>query len=600
MRDALATQIADKCEGMFLWVRLQEQQLRGSRHNNKRLQDVVKQMPPGLDCLYHRNWTEILRLDDYYQRRALAILRWTTFALRPLTVKEVTEALAVIDDDDCDDLCIDEMPDTIDEEYIEDEIIDICRSLVEVRPGEASDSSTASGTLHLAHFSVRQYLMSVTLLPGLRHIDRTPFADTATQQLYLARLCLRFVLYGRAWERHNSSRFLTYAAFAWYQHVAPSAVDDEAIFGLLYRLFGSQTQRWDQWQEHRLNHMEAKLGAEEQELSLRGPRLYVAATLGLLKVTDYLCGQPTTDLEEASGYLGTPLQASAAQGSLPLLKCLLSRGVDINTAGGSFGSALNAAAAGGHEDVVRYLVLKGANTALAGPGSRSALHLAAEGGHQQIAAMLLDRGQCNFAADEEGSTPLHLAAENGDLPMVSLLLDHEANFNVADQDGDTPLHLAAECGHVNIVKLLLDPGADLNASNKSCRKPIHFAAMGGRLEVVQLLLQRGADIAATSNKNVSPLIIATVYGHTEVVKFLLEHGADPAVRTEGGCAAVHCAAYGGYTEVLKLLHQQGTELHVQGPEDWTALYTAAEGGHTEVVRFLLEWGADHAIPEKNG
>jgi hypothetical protein len=46
--------MADKCEGMFLWVNLQKVDLtRGM--NRKELQLAVQEMPPGLDLAYKRN-----------------------------------------------------------------------------------------------------------------------------------------------------------------------------------------------------------------------------------------------------------------------------------------------------------------------------------------------------------------------------------------------------------------------------------------------------------------------------------------------------------------------------------------------------------------
>ena len=41
--------------------------------------------------------------------------------LRPLTVCEITEALLIVDDDYYDDLDINEMPDAVDEDYINNE-----------------------------------------------------------------------------------------------------------------------------------------------------------------------------------------------------------------------------------------------------------------------------------------------------------------------------------------------------------------------------------------------------------------------------------------------------------------------------------------------
>jgi hypothetical protein len=53
---------------------------------------------------------EIMQLDSHQRCRALAILRSTLFALHPLTDEELTHALAVVDDDDCVNLCVDKLP----------------------------------------------------------------------------------------------------------------------------------------------------------------------------------------------------------------------------------------------------------------------------------------------------------------------------------------------------------------------------------------------------------------------------------------------------------------------------------------------------------
>jgi hypothetical protein len=73
-------------------------------------------MPKGLDQLYNCNWTEKMRLEGHYQCRALAILCLVTFALRRLTVQEITDALVVVHDDGCDNLCINDLPNVLDED----------------------------------------------------------------------------------------------------------------------------------------------------------------------------------------------------------------------------------------------------------------------------------------------------------------------------------------------------------------------------------------------------------------------------------------------------------------------------------------------------
>ncbi len=127
-------------------------------------------MPVGLEKTYERNWTNDSKTTLMKnEKRALAILRWTTFALRPLTVSEMTEALIVEPGDDGVTLQLDELPDSIDDDYINSEIIDICGDLVEVRAEKAGDGA-GSRTIHLIHLSVREFLLPHSIVKCNRSI----------------------------------------------------------------------------------------------------------------------------------------------------------------------------------------------------------------------------------------------------------------------------------------------------------------------------------------------------------------------------------------------------------------------------------------------
>ena len=89
-------------------------------------------MPVGLPDACYRDRERISKLPNCDLYRALAILRWTVFAARYLTVLHMTEALAVREND-CDNLQTEEVPDVVDDEYINDEILELCGSLVEIR-----------------------------------------------------------------------------------------------------------------------------------------------------------------------------------------------------------------------------------------------------------------------------------------------------------------------------------------------------------------------------------------------------------------------------------------------------------------------------------
>lgn len=54
-------------------------------------------------------------------------MRWTAFALRPLTVCEIAEAVLITDSDD---LPVDDLPDTVDGDYVDSEIVGLCGPLI--------------------------------------------------------------------------------------------------------------------------------------------------------------------------------------------------------------------------------------------------------------------------------------------------------------------------------------------------------------------------------------------------------------------------------------------------------------------------------------
>lgn len=104
--------------------------------------------------------------------------------MRPLTVSEITEALLIEDNDNCDDLQIDELPDEVDKDFVDEQIIGLCGSLIEIQASTIEKKqSPGSSTIHLAHFSVKEYLLA--MIP-----DKTmSFSDHNYQDCHLAKLC---------------------------------------------------------------------------------------------------------------------------------------------------------------------------------------------------------------------------------------------------------------------------------------------------------------------------------------------------------------------------------------------------------------------------
>ncbi len=84
----LCQKMAERCEGQFLWIKLKGSRL--SRYKAATLLEAeIEKTPSGLDDLYGRNWDRIGAIEDPNDReRAYAMMRWVSFAARPLTVAE--------------------------------------------------------------------------------------------------------------------------------------------------------------------------------------------------------------------------------------------------------------------------------------------------------------------------------------------------------------------------------------------------------------------------------------------------------------------------------------------------------------------------------
>ena len=346
--------MAQKSEGMFLWVKLQERSLRNSK-NGVQLQKIVNDMPIGLTDVYKRDWERISKLPpnrDTY--RALAVLRWTVFAARPLTVfaarpltvfaarpltvfaarpltvLEMTEALAVRDEDDYDNLQIDKIPDVVNDKYINNEILDLCGSLMEIRD-TGSEKHPKDKTVGLVHPSVGEFLLSRTSmnisLPGQNCKDNS-----------LAKICLRYLNYGSSWtpletsrENPNQHPFLDYAVRYWAMHVNSSGSDYKDLIRLVNKLFTPHGSHWINWR-NRYKTLANKVSQRpKSSQDSQGGLLYYTALFGLVDTLKFLRDQKVEDWNSVGGQYKTALQAASAAGHLLDVSFLIDCGADIDT-----------------------------------------------------------------------------------------------------------------------------------------------------------------------------------------------------------------------------------------------------------------------------
>ncbi|KAI1170878.1 ankyrin repeat-containing domain protein [Nemania sp. FL0916] len=606
-RQELVQRIVDRCESMFLGVQLLEPDIRGGK-NLKQLRRVIDEAPNKLDRIYDRNWERIENRKES-KRRAFSILRWAVFALRPMTVSEITEAL-LLEDEDATTLDYTELPDAIDEFYIKTEILELCESLIEIRQAELG-SNLDCATIHLSHFSVRQYILShlpVRLGEAIAN-EQLQSSYEAMQNNVLARACLRYLNHREVWDDTQTQEesnpmiraFRNYAANSWYKHVNHGNAGSKDIFRLINSFFYPGNENWESWRRHSEATFQDLMIQYEGTLN-SGNSLFYASLLGLSETVSYLIEVAGLDVNYVDLSNRTALLAASTKGWLQGVTELLRRGASINVKSNKERGPLYAAAHGGHAEVVKLLLDKGADVSMTNYGGWTPLNVAADCGHIEVVKILVENGADLSIPSNEGWTPLNLAADSGHVEVVKLLLDKGVDLAISNNYGWTPLHSAADSGHTDVVKLLLESGADLSISTNKGWTPLNLAAHNGHTEVVRLLLENGADLSISNVKRWTPLNSAADSGHTEVVELLLENGADSSIPNKYGLTPLTSATYRNHVETVKLLVEKGANMNVNitfksvfpgrfRASELPPLFRASEEGHTEIFKFLLGKGA---------
>jgi ankyrin repeat protein len=609
LREKLAGKLAERCDGMFLWIKMQQEQLRSGK-SGKQLEKIVENMPLGLTETYERNWKMIKSRPIMEQYRAFAILRWTMFAFRPLSISELSAALIVKPDEVSSSLDLEELPDDIDDEYIDGEIIDICGSLVEARR-ETTGAHPGSRTVHLIHSSVREFLLSV--LPIWREELSNHFpvtsqvASESDYHDYLTRVCLGYLNDENIWDISDEKEnpwdkypFLEYAARFWHSHISFAKLEDSENLSVVNDFFSFENENFQKWAKYFETFHNKEENKEENKDNTAGTPLYYAALFNLLPTMEYTWSQDKSQLDTIGGQYGTPLQATCAKGNQQAFEMLKNWGADPNIEGGEFGVALNAAAAGGWKNIVIALVDSGTQLELQDSMGRTGLYTAAKNGFLDIVKFLLTAGSELKMQNKGGWTPVNSAADGGYTEVVTLLLDQGAEINTQNHDGWTPVNSAADSGHLEVVRLLLDRGADINTPNNEGWTPVNAAADSGHLEVVRLLLDRGGDFNIPDKNGWTPISSAAFKGHVEVVRLLLDRKVEVNAPNPNWYKPLDLAADAGHVEVVRLLLDKGADINAPDNNGWTPINSAANRGHVGVVRLLLNRGADCNIPSNNG
>ncbi|PVH68513.1 hypothetical protein DL98DRAFT_599456 [Cadophora sp. DSE1049] len=146
--DRIKLKLLRNAKGMFLWVHLVVEELRGC-FSDWDLEQSAESFPKGLGAAYARILDRIKK--ERGSASAIRILEWMAYSYRPLKVHELLEGISFRSSS----LSSDNRPE------MKRDVLNLCRPLVEDGP---------SDTLDFVHFSAKEYILMVDSQDGVPFI----------------------------------------------------------------------------------------------------------------------------------------------------------------------------------------------------------------------------------------------------------------------------------------------------------------------------------------------------------------------------------------------------------------------------------------------
>ena len=371
-------------------------------------------------------------------KKARKLLQLVTVAMRPLSVEELSLAMAIKSE-----------PQSY--EQIKDEIEPVERFKSTLRQMCGLLLTVIDDKVYLLHQTVKEFLVWTEPISDYipsKNDWKHSLVPTNSNKV-MAEICIRYLLANLS--ATDLDNFMNYSADYWTHHFCQADYQEHDETELLaIGLCEVESEVFKNW---------AEIG--DPMILFRLPR------------------------EQT-----TPLMVASFFGLEAVVRRLLQDGkVDVNSKNSKGQTPLSLAARKGHEAVVKLLLETGkADVNCKTIENETPLLSAAEYGQEAVVKLLLETGKVDVNnKDSNDDTPLSLAAWYGHETVVKLLLETgKVDINSKDSNDDTPLSLAAQEEHEAVAKLLLETGkVDINSKNLNDDTPLSLAVKDGR--IVKLL-----------------------------------------------------------------------------------------------------------------
>ena len=555
LRRELIEGISLKSGGSMLWVRRAVNLLKPWMSEDQ-LKETLSSLPTSLPQLYKNLLGKVIELDKEERDRAKEIFRWTLFAERPLSIKELTEALMMRDGDAS--FPKERLPPCIDEGYINSQILGLCAGLIEVR---RQGTAPEAWTIHIAHSSIKDFLTkrrSKKEREDLGRLSKFIFSDYHFSHGILANTCLS---YSMLEDIHMVATMVGYDSSLEWPPPLPRTSPSLSKALKPYSLLQYATSNWALHAQQNVDYDAALYPRISAVLS--HPR----------KARKHGISRPAYHSPEWHRVLFlhehapapaepiSPLDTCARFGILHGVKLLL-RNITPASHPEVYVRALWIAVYYHHPSLVTFLLAKGADVNATGNlGSAvkfgSALHIAVKFNFTSIAQVLISHGAKVNARVGEYGTILNTAVASGNEQIVEVLLDAGADPSEAPTRYGNALVLAVAMRKNLIAELLLSRGADIHAQCGAFGNALSVAACGGDGYMVEMLLERGAEVNSIGGFYGTALQAAAAKGELQAVNMLIGAGADINVVAGHYGSALRAAKKGGFAEVSKVLVEAG-------------------------------------------
>ena len=437
---------------------------------------------------------------------ALDALMWLAFALRPMTMTELQEALAVEVGEPAFDAT--NMSDA-------EDIISACIGLAIVDEG--------SSVVRLVHHTAREFFqrnlhkwvtgaesqitaICTTCLSFDIHVEKSSRPESPDAKVNNGSVKNLHALLGTdsSHDKNNlehGKAFYSYALRYWGEHASNLETTHPGVLDFL----------------RRPDHVEDagfQLSARQGMTSIQ-----LAAHFGLRNVVEALLEEGWWELSSQDFSGVTALMDAAWGGHESTVDLILDRGADVNCADYSGRTALHCAAVRGRPGIVRKLLSRGANVDATDRSLQTALLLASVGVHEECISILVEHNANVDLAAKKGFTPLLNAVYTRNVPQAMSLIAAGADVSVRVPDkskikirlqsgqslkvaGQSPLsfvsgwlnHIPGEkVNFDSLIQLLVDGGANVNDQDAQGRSPLYFAVEEANDATVRKLLDFGAD-----------------------------------------------------------------------------------------------------------